>query len=175
MNTQTDGQTDRWTNRQTDILTWRKHRPQSIGPEGRCFEKWSHSKKTLYCIVSGRLLDSKVLCWQLRGILHQKPILHHGHHPPWLGICFRKGGRQSTKVNRPLDCGLFLLNPTRCWIVRPYANSSELSYTPTLSYTADTILPGLEYAMVKTELTTVATGPYHVHCLMWHSLLTDPV
>ena len=30
-----------------------------------------------------------------------------------------------------------------CLIVRPYANNSELSYTTTLSYNTDTILPDL--------------------------------
>ena len=38
---------------------------------------------------------------------------------------------------------LFLLCPARCLIVRPCADNYELSYTTTLFYTADTILPGL--------------------------------
>ena len=66
-------------------------------------------------------------------------ILHHGHHPPWIGRCFRRSllgvlctllssaGKQSTKVNWPLACGLFLLYPGSCSIVRPYADSSQLS------------------------------------------------
>ena len=44
-----------------------------------------------------------------------------------------------------LACGLFLMYPARCLIAKPYANSSELSYTTTLCYTTDTILPGLGY------------------------------
>ena len=52
-------------------------------------------------------------------------------------------GKQSTKVNRPLACGLFIFYPARALDVGPYANSSELSYTTILTYTTDTILPGL--------------------------------
>ena len=39
-----------------------------------------------FSIVSGPLLDNKALCRQLRVIQHHHSILHHGHHPPWLGI-----------------------------------------------------------------------------------------
>ena len=95
-------------------------------------------------IVSSWVPLSKALCRQLRVVLHHNFILHHGHHPPWLGICFRRSlwgvlhtplrsaGRQSTKVNQPTPCGLFLLYPACCLIVRPYADSSKLSYTTTL-------------------------------------------
>ena len=58
----------------------------------------------------------------------------------------RFAGKQSTKVNHLSGCGLFLLYMAHCMIVRPYANSSELSYTTTLSYTTDTILPCFGYA-----------------------------
>ena len=39
-----------------------------------------------FSIVSGQRLDGKVFCQQLRVVLHPHSILHHGHHPPWLGI-----------------------------------------------------------------------------------------
>ena len=94
----------------------------------------------------------------LKVVLHHDYILHPRHHPPWLGICFRRSlwsvlrtplhsaGKQSTKVNRSLTVNLFLSYPALCLIVRPYADSSELSYTKTLSYTTDTNLSGLGYA-----------------------------
>ena len=56
------------------------------------------------------------------------------------------GVTQSTKVNQPSAYGLFVLYPARCLIVRPYADSSEFSYNTTLSYTMETILPGIGYA-----------------------------
>ena len=53
-------------------------------------------------------------------------ILHHIHHPLWHRINFRRShqrvlrtplclaGKQSTKVNLPLACRLFLLYPAHC-------------------------------------------------------------
>ena len=52
-------------------------------------------------------------------------------------------GKQSTKVNRHLACFFLLLDLARALTVRPYAESSKLSTNTTLSYTTDTILPGL--------------------------------
>ena len=40
-------------------------------------------------------------------------------------------------------CVLFLLYPARALMVGPYADNSEYSYTTTLSFSTDTILPGL--------------------------------
>ena len=71
-------------------------------------------------------------------------FLHHGHHPPWLGISFERSlrgvlytplclaGKQSTKVNRPLAYGLFLLS-IQPWalMVGPLADSFKLSYITT--------------------------------------------
>ena len=52
-------------------------------------------------------------------------------------------GKKSNKVNRPLASGHISLYPTRALVVGPYADSSQMSYTTTLSYTTNTILPGL--------------------------------
>ena len=93
------------------------------------------------------------LCRQLRVALHHQSILHNGHHPPWLHIRSTitprvlripsvLSGKQSISVNWPSASGLFLLYPARPLMVRPYADISELSSTP--SYTIDTNLPGLE-------------------------------
>ena len=59
-------------------------------------------------------------------------------HPPpfWQQI-------SSTKVNKPSACGLFLMYLARALMIGPYAGSSDLSYTTTLSYTKNTILSGL--------------------------------
>ena len=46
---------------------------------------------------------------------------------------FRLAEKQSTKVNTPLACGLFLLYLACCLIARLYADNSKLSYTTTLS------------------------------------------
>ena len=66
---------------------------------------------------------------------------------------------------------LFLLSPARCLIVRPHANSSELSYSYSillhhLSYTLHTILPGLgtadasrPSAKLRTQAGHRASGP----------------
>ena len=67
-------------------------------------------------------------------------------HPPWLWM--------SSAINLKVLRSPFVLaekenqgNRGICFrIVRPYADSSELSYTTTLSRITDTILPGLGYA-----------------------------
>ena len=61
-------------------------------------------------------------------------------------ITLSLAGKQSTKVNRPLTCDLFLLNPACCLMVRPYSESLKFTYITTLSYSTDTILPGWGYA-----------------------------
>ena len=72
----------------------------------------------------------------LRVILHHHAILHNGHHPPWLGIssaitpgvlCTPSvlAGKQSTKVNQPSACGLFLLYPARCLRVGPLCSGRK--------------------------------------------------
>ena len=43
--------------------------------------------------------------------------------------------KQSTKINQPTVCGLFLLYTPRSLTVGLYGDSSEMSYTTTLSYT----------------------------------------
>ena len=71
----------------------------------------------VFTSVSGQLLDSKALCRQLRVVLHHNSILHHGHHPPWLGICFRISLRGvSTKVTWPSAYGLILLCLAHCTV-----------------------------------------------------------
>ena len=64
------------------------------------------------------------------GIHHS--ILHPGHYPPWLGITpgvLRAlsvlAWKQSTKVNGPLSCDLFLLYPAPALMVGLYADSSD--------------------------------------------------
>ena len=51
--------------------------------------------------------------------------------------------KHSTKVNRHLTSGLSIFYLARALMVGPFANSPELSFTTTLSYTLDTIPPGL--------------------------------
>ena len=102
-----------------------------------------------HSILHRSMLHHSIL---LRSMLHHS-ILHHGHRPPWLGISsmITPGVLRiptfwqeisSTKANRPLAYGLFQLYPVSALMVGPYANRFELSYTTTLSYTTDTILPG---------------------------------
>ena len=98
-----------------------------------------------FSFVSDPRLDSRALYRQLRVILQHHSVLHHGHHPPWLSICSAitpgvprfphsvLAVKQSTKVNQPLACGIFLLYPARALIVGPYADSSKLSDTTTLT------------------------------------------
>ena len=68
-------------------------------------------------------MDSMALCRKLQVVLHHHSILHHGHHPPWVGICFgrslwgllhtplRLAGKQSTKVNRFVGRSFSIVNP----------------------------------------------------------------
>ena len=68
-------------------------------------------------LYQGQRLDGRALCRQLWVVLHHNSILHHKHHPHWLGITSAItlgvlgipsviARRQSTKVNRPLACVL---------------------------------------------------------------------
>ena len=55
-------------------------------------------------------------------------------------------GKQSTKVDRFSARSLSITNPRSSLDGGHYAGSSKLSFTTTLSYTTDTILPGFGYA-----------------------------
>ena len=55
-------------------------------------------------------------------------------------------GKNATKVNRPLACGMFLFYPARSLMVGPYANMSKLSYTTILFpwlWISSAIAPGV--------------------------------
>ena len=62
------------------------------------------------------------------------PLLQLGHHSPWLGkscaitpgvLCTPSvlAGKQSSKVNQPPACGLFLFYQACCLMERPHADS----------------------------------------------------
>ena len=94
-----------------------------------------------YCIRPSP--NGRVFCQQLWIVLHHPSILHHGHHPPWLKLSssITPGVVQNIiflKVTRHLACCLFLLYPARALMVESLADSFELSYSTTLSYTTDT-------------------------------------
>ena len=85
------------------------------------FLPWPHP----HPIVSGPLLDGRVLWRQLQNVLPHHSILHYGHYPPWLWISSAitlgvlrtpsvLAGKQSTKVKQHFAYGLFLLYPALC-------------------------------------------------------------
>ena len=145
VNRHTDTQTHRQTHRRTFWLI------ESIRPEGQCFwnvpQHWSnqHQRHHLpwlgrisapprltglwpvgYSIISGPHLDRRGWFRQLQVV----PL--HRHHPPWLGICYvMSPGVLRTPsllgINWPLASCPSLFNSDPNLIVRPYADSSELS------------------------------------------------
>ena len=59
----------------------------------------------------------------------------------------RSAEKQTSKVNLPFGLWSFSIVSGPLLDISPYANSSDLSYTSTLSYTMNTLLPGLIYAL----------------------------
>ena len=90
-------------------------------------------------IVSNPRLGGRALCQQLSVVLYHHFIINHRQHPSWLGISsmialgmlcthFILEGKQSTKVNWPLTCGIFLSYPALSLMLGPFADSSFLAW-----------------------------------------------
>ena len=103
------------------------------------------------------ILDCKAVCWQLRVVLHHHSIIHHGRYPPLLEIPQSRltFGHHNKEGSAPLIKSLLTTTLLDAWFffiikthplslkVRHCAYSSESSWTTTLSYNTDTILPDL--------------------------------
>ena len=145
VNTQTVRRTDRQTDRQSDISTHRKHRPR--GP--MLWQKLSWRCSILKLVWDSDLGTSHgPIFWLLRRKKSLIPIPEQKNQslqPLW-GCCAPPRFWQeirSIKVKRASAFGILLLYLVWALIVGPYAKRSKLSYTTTLSYTTNTILPGL--------------------------------